>query len=104
MPGQRTPVCAVVPTEFEAYCRLLHPALRVSNGHAVGVGWENIARDLGVDLQGDTAWEDLASGDPAFSGFCHQAPRTRSLSKAELTALLHLLPSSTTPPAPSTPA
>ena len=78
LPGQRTPVCGVVPTEFESYCRLLHPALRVSNGHAVGVRWENIARELGVELQGGTAWEDLASGDAAFSGLWHQAPRIGS--------------------------
>jgi len=95
LPGQRTPVCAVVPTEFEAYCRLLHPALRVSNGHAVGVRWENIARELGVELQGDTAWDDLASGDAAFSGLWHQAPRTGSLSKEEVTALVDLLRPST---------
>jgi len=91
LPGQRTPVCGVVPTEFESYCRLLHPALRVSNGHAVGVRWENIARELGVELQGGTAWEDLASGDAAFSGLWHQAPRIGSLPKEEVTVLVDLL-------------
>jgi hypothetical protein len=95
LPGQRTPVCAVVPTGFEAYCRLFHPALHVSNGHAVGVRWENIARDLGVELQGDTAWGDLASGEAAFSGLWHQAPRTGSLSKKEVTVLVDLLRPST---------
>src|SRR5438034_3128576 len=91
LPGQRTPVCGVVPTEFESYCRLLHPALRVSNGHAVGVRWENLARELGVELQGGTAWEDLASGDAAFSGLWHQAPRIGSLPKEEVTVLVDLL-------------
>ena len=95
LPGQRTPVCAVVPTGFEAYCRLFHPALRVSNGHAVEVRWGNIASELGAELQGDTAWGDLASGDAAFSGLWHQAPRTGSLSQKEVTALVDLLRPST---------
>ena len=84
-------MCAVVPTGFEAYCRVFHPALRFSNGHGTGVRWEEVAREVGVKLQGDTAWQDLASGGAASTRLWNQAPRTGSLSPKEATALVDLL-------------
>jgi len=95
LPGQRTPVCAVVPTGFEAYCRVFHPALRVYNGQGDSVRWEEIARELGVELRGDSAWEDVASGGAPLSGLWHQAPLTGTLSQQELTVLVDLLRPST---------
>jgi hypothetical protein len=53
------PVGAIVPTGFEDYVRLFHPAYRMSGDVDIPVPWSRIASLAGIELEGDTAWQDI---------------------------------------------
>lgn len=57
--GCGTPVGAVVPTGYEAYARLLHPARRDSMGE-VPVRWSEVAAWSGRSIHPEVQWEALA--------------------------------------------
>jgi hypothetical protein len=70
---------------------VLHPATRVSGGRASTVRWEEIARHRGVELHGQTSWQELAPARSPSSPLWNQAPGTGSLPRAEATVLTDLL-------------
>jgi hypothetical protein len=59
LPDRRMPVGAIVPTGFEDYARVFHPAYQMSGDIEIPVSWCEVASLAGVRLWGDTAWQDI---------------------------------------------
>jgi hypothetical protein len=91
LPGDRMPVGAAVPTGFEAYARILHPAARWSEDVEQPVRWSEIAASVGVALRGDTSWEEIALTPEGGHPCWQQNPMQGSLHAEELTPLVAIL-------------
>jgi hypothetical protein len=78
LPDHRTPVGATVPTGFEDYLRIFHPAFDM---HDVPVRWGDIASLAGVRLEAGTAWQDIVrpKGEPV-EPLWSQSPQATLLS------------------------
>jgi len=59
-------VGSVVPCRFEAYARLLHPAVRFEGRHRVSIRWDEIARTAGRVPHPDMQWANI-SGNPTMA-------------------------------------
>jgi hypothetical protein len=83
-----------IPAGFEAYARILHPALERDG--AAPVRWADVSRWSGVEMHPRVQWHEVAlpeitpPGDPPWSG---QGPREGSLSLADATELSSILSS-----------
>jgi len=85
-------VGSIIPGEYPAYARILHPAFDDNGEH---VPWRVIAERHGVELLALSHWEDI---DPDFAGSSPPAPEEGTLAREPLTALLSLLANTTTTP------
>lgn len=53
-------VGAIVPTGFDAYARVFHPAYRWADGRQEPVRWAEIARGAGMELHVVIRWDEIA--------------------------------------------
>lgn len=92
---------SVVPSGFEAYARILHPAEEPHGRGARLVRWRDVAAWSGLPLDADTEFFSIAlppgpvGAAPPWSG---QGPRHGSLFPADAAVLIELLRARTTTP------
>jgi hypothetical protein len=55
-------VAALVPAVFEAYARVLHPAVRYADDDDLEVSWAEVAAHNGTDLHPLAQWQTLTGG------------------------------------------
>jgi hypothetical protein len=60
LPDGFMPVGAIVPQNFPAYVRILHPAQRAWSSGQVLVRWSEVAAHRGVKIGPETLWEEIA--------------------------------------------
>lgn len=81
---------SIVPTGFEAYARILHPAQLPEEGRPL-VRWSDVAHWSGVPISGLVQWHDIAlpqfapSSEPPWRG---QGPREGSPYVGDVDALI----------------
>jgi hypothetical protein len=92
LPGGHMPVGATIPTGFEAYARVLHPAYRTTDGHQALVRWTELAERAGVVPHAELQWEELASGaGPGDVAPMDAPPQEGHLPAEEAAALVDVL-------------
>jgi hypothetical protein len=60
LPDGFMPVGAVIPKNFPAYVRILHPAQRAWSSGQVSVRWSDVAGYQGLKIGPETLWEEIA--------------------------------------------
>jgi hypothetical protein len=92
LPDRRMPVGAIVPTGFEDYARVFHPAYQMSGDIEIPVSWCEVASLAGVRLWGDTAWQDIVKARSESSErLWSQPPRQGTLLLDQTIALIAIL-------------
>jgi hypothetical protein len=94
-------VGSVVPTGFEAYARIFHPAWRLEGAKEVAVRWSDVAewsgRTVHPEMQFHTIAVPLPDRETRFEAWSGE-PRLGVLSTAQCTALVELLARHTSTP------
>jgi len=60
--GRPGTVAALLPDTFEAYARVLHPAVRYAGDDDIEIGWAEVAAHNGTVLSPLAQWDELTHG------------------------------------------
>jgi len=60
--GERGTVSALVPAVFEAYARILHPAIRYDGDDDIEVSWADVAAHNGTSVDAGAQWDAITHG------------------------------------------
>ncbi len=95
------PVGGIVPTGFEAYARVFHPAgIETAEGHRRNVRWDEVAASTGRIVHPLMEWEQIVTPAPGSgrSPLPYLEPNTGELPDEQLRALASILTEFTTTP------
>lgn len=95
-------VGSIIPEGFEAYVRLLHPAIRIEDGRQVAVSWTEIAAATGRTPHPEMQWPNISgvwehSGE-TVAGLWDLEPDVGSLPRQYVDRLREILSAFTTTP------
>jgi len=95
-------VGSVIPEGFDAYVRLLHPALREEDGGRVPVSWSEIAAANGRTVHAEMQWPDISGvwkdSEQQVPGLWDQEPDVGTLPRTYAAILSDLLAAHTSTP------
>ena len=95
-------VGSVIPEGFDAYVRLLHPALREEDGGRVPVSWSEIAAANGRTVHAEMRWPDISGvwkdSEQQVPGLWDQEPDVGTLPRTYAAILSDLLAAHTSTP------
>lgn len=81
-PGEWARLTSMLPSGFDAYARLLHPAYQLehgADGELRSVRWSDLGKSRGIEPEGDVGFADLADWTPSGPhppvGFTHEPCR-----------------------------
>jgi len=84
-------VRSMVPSGFEAYARLLHPAHTVHDGTRSPVRWSELALRHGTELRADSSFSSINDDGPSESTSLIREPADGDMDTNELAELISFL-------------
>jgi len=96
--GFASAVISIVPSGYEAYCRLLHPAYFDESGNLLSVGWQRLFSDAGICIDKTSQWESIISTLGEHASLHCNPPLEGSLEEDYYKAMIEVLKSHTNTP------